>query len=86
MATSFETYVTTELPRRSAFLTFEITSWDASPNAPGAPNILTLAPKGAEFREKTAKVWWRKNELSWEVVAAGSSPAGSHILNSGSGL
>jgi hypothetical protein len=71
---AFEDFVTLELPRRSAHLTKDITSYDGDPNDGGAPAIIQSAPLGSWFREETAGKWWRKTETNW--VDAGSGGTG----------
>lgn len=78
---AFETFVNTELPRRSAHLTVGITGYDGDPNDGSAPDVLKLSPKGTWYqRETPAVVWYRKEvsgiggATSW-VIPAGSGSA-----------
>lgn len=68
--TAFEDFVNLELPRRSAFLTYEITSYDGDPNSGSAPAILQGAPKGTWFLQQTGSIYWRKRTSaadSWVI-------------------
>lgn len=69
---AFEDFVNIELPRRSAFLTVEITGYDDDPNGGGAPAILTGAPKGTwYYRETPNGTSYRKNNLGvWEKASS----------------
>lgn len=69
--TAFEDFVNLELPRRSAFLTYEITSYDGDPNDGSAPAILQGAPKGTWFLQQTGSIYWRKRTSaadSWVIA------------------
>jgi hypothetical protein len=75
VATEFENFVNTELPRRSAFLYPAIVSgYDNDPNLVGAPDTLKNAPKGTWYYEETANKWWRKRSSAsadWSDQTAG---------------
>ena len=72
MATPFETFITTELPRRASVLTKEMCGgYDGDPNL--GPSILQLAPKGTFFLEETGGVLWHKKDptaTSWVELAS----------------
>jgi hypothetical protein len=61
---AFELFVNTELPRRSAHLTVEITGYDADPNDVGAPAILKNAPKGTWYQRQSPDVLWYRKRIS----------------------
>lgn len=61
---AFEIFVNTELPRRSAHLTVEITGYDADPNSAAAPDILKNAPKGTWYQRQTPAVSWYRKQIS----------------------
>jgi len=70
--TAFEDFVNLELPRRSAFLTYEITSYDGNPNSGSAPAALQGAPKGTWFLQQTGTIFWRKRTSaanSWIIAS-----------------
>jgi hypothetical protein len=76
--TAFESFINTELPRRSSLLTKVITGYDADPNLVGAPAILKNAPLGSWFYEETAQKWWRKRSVApadWSDQTAGGGAA-----------
>lgn len=83
---SYETYVNTELPRRSAHLTVEITGYDGDPNDPGAPDALKKAPKGTWYMRETPAVSWYRKEVdglagatSWVVPGSVTPHASTHV-------
>jgi len=75
----FETFVNTELPRRSTLITKAITGYDSDPNLGGAPAIIQSAPLGTWFYEETANKWWRKttsSPASWTDQTGGGGGGG----------
>ena len=76
MATSYESFVNSELPKRPVMLTLENTSYDGDPNSGGAPAIVSGSPKGTFYLQNTGNVLWKKDTASagsWEVVGGASS-------------
>lgn len=81
MATPFEEFVQTELPRRSVFLYPAIVGgYDADPNLVGAPDILKNSPKGTWYYEESAGKWWRKRSSAsadWSDQTGGGGVPGT---------
>jgi hypothetical protein len=72
VATQFESFVNTELPRRPALLTLEITGYDGDPNL--GPPILQVAPKGTFYLRNADGALWRKKTVvsnSWVDIGTG---------------
>jgi hypothetical protein len=69
---AFTDFVTLELPRRLAFLTVAITSYDGDPNDVSAPAILVNAPTGTEYEQETpsAQLWNKDADGAWYVLGA----------------
>lgn len=73
MATVFEVFVNTELPRRPVMFTYDITGHDADPNLYAA---IGNAPRGSLFLERTAGFLWKKDSqdpATWTKVSGGGS-------------
>lgn len=71
MATSYEIFVNTELPRRSAYLTIDNTGYEGNPNLAGIDKI-NSAPKGTWFLNNADNsLWYKKiktDPLSWDQL------------------
>jgi hypothetical protein len=75
---AFETFVNTELPRRSAHLTVSITGYDGDPNNVAAPDILKNSPQGTWYqRESPENVWYRKQIGGSPGATSWTVPGGS---------
>jgi hypothetical protein len=86
VATIFETFVTTELPVRSAMLTNAIASYNGDPNGGGAPPMVANAPTGTFFLQETGLVLWQKVQMlfapnNWQLVGGGVSGISSILYN-----
>ena len=77
--TAFETFVVTELPRRSAHLTVGLTSYDGDPNDVAAPAILKNSPQGTWYQRETPDVIWYRKEVG------GAGGATSWVVPTGTG-
>ena len=97
MPTDFETYVTTEIPKRSVMLTYSNTGYDGDPNASGAPTVVKGVNRGSFYLQLTGNVLWKKNSASpgtWEQVGVhgdflpltGGTLTGTLTLDSNIGL
>lgn len=71
MATLFETFVTTELPRRAAYLTIDNTGYEGDPNLAGT-DVINSAPKGTWFLNNVDNtIWFKKvktDATSWQQI------------------
>jgi len=69
---AFTDFVTLELPRRLAFLTVDITSYDGDPNHVSAPAIFADAPTGTEYQQETpsGQLWKKDPDGAWYVLGA----------------
>lgn len=76
---AFESFVTLELPRRSAHLTVSITGYDGDPNNVAAPDILKNSPQGTWYQRESPEVVWYRKKVS------GSPGATSWVVPGGTG-
>lgn len=75
MSTPFESFVTTELPKRPAMLTSDNTGYDGDPNS-GAPPIIDNSPIGTFYLKSTGNILYKKNGTgagTWDIIGSSSS-------------
>lgn len=71
MATQFETFISEEMPQRSAYLTYDNTGYEGDPNL-STEGKINSAPKGTWFLNNVDNTLWYKrvknDPLSWEQL------------------
>lgn len=70
---AFETFVTTELPKRPALLTDVSTGYDGDPNSLSAPSALNICPRGTLYLRSTNVLYQKGAASSGNWVRIGSS-------------